>query len=683
MALDIETKGNNPVDSQSVIVGIGLSDKRGSVYLEVSSVEDVRLIGEVLKCKNVRLLGHNLFFDASYLYRDLGYHLNWAHCTYALYKYLATEGYPGQKWGLKDAQAELLGWTETNETALGEWLVANGLKKQHGAPNWAEMWQAPASILGHYCALDSDATYLLFTEVLLPGMRRTAGGRYHEGDYYGPTFIKFLLKNIEQRFSGISISVPELLDYNNELHKRIAESEKQFRSESTIRPVLDEYKANIIAEHVTNEPSRYKKLKVPQEPPRFKKNGEVSINWLKWQERKEAGEFEPRESKTWQNWNEKLEEIKRSDPFNIHSGPQKQWLFYEKLGYTPTLFTDSGQPAVDERALKGFGEPGRLLIVNNELVKEQGYVQAVIDNLRNDKIHLSFRIPGTLTGRLAGASGLNVQQMPKVKGFLETWKCRPNFKIVEFDFTAVEQVVLAELSRDPSLWKLYGPTARPNDIYLFTGAYLPVIGPKIRAAGYDPDNPTPEGINAAKKAAKKERQIAKTVVLGSSYGAGAPKIAQTLRLSGVEITDNEAKAIHSGYWALYKGVKEFEAELVRQWKNNDGWVYNGIGRPIGIAEDYIKDIVNRVIQSTAHDCLILFLGIVIDQLDVANIDWKPWILDWHDELMIEVREDQAEMAARIIDGICLDLLNEKLGGKIKLKGGAEIVDNLAQIKCAE
>ena len=34
----------------------------------------------------------------------------------------------------------------------------------------------------------------------------------------------------------------------------------------------------------------------------------------------------------------------------------------------------------------------------------------------------------------------------------------------------------------------------PQDIYLFNGAHLKGLGEKIRAVGYDPDNPTPEAI---------------------------------------------------------------------------------------------------------------------------------------------------------------------------------------------
>jgi hypothetical protein len=56
--------------------------------------------------------------------------------------------------------------------------------------------------------------------------------------------------------------------------------------------------------------------------------------------------------------------------------------------------------------------------------------------------------------------------------------------------------------------------AKPTDVYLFVAANLGgELGRKIRAAGFDPDNPTKESVAKAKKDAKKERNIAKLLHL--------------------------------------------------------------------------------------------------------------------------------------------------------------------------
>jgi hypothetical protein len=134
MALDIETKGNDPADPESVVVGVGLSDDRGSIFIDLraSHPDTWTWLLQQLDRHQVPLLAHNLFFDASYVMRDLrnaghptGW-LNWLHCTYALYRLLATEGWAGQRWGLAEAQADLLGWEKSNKDVLAEWLVENG-----------------------------------------------------------------------------------------------------------------------------------------------------------------------------------------------------------------------------------------------------------------------------------------------------------------------------------------------------------------------------------------------------------------------------------------------------------------------------------------------------------------------------------------------------------------------------
>jgi DNA polymerase I-like protein with 3'-5' exonuclease and polymerase domains len=219
-----------------------------------------------------------------------------------------------------------------------------------------------------------------------------------------------------------------------------------------------------------------------------------------------------------------------------------------------------------------------------------------------------------------------------------------------------------------------------QDIYLWVGSQLPVIGPIIQASGYDPKNPTPEGIAAAKKQCKKERGIAKVVVLSSGYGAGAKKIFQTLVLSGVDITLNQCKQIHSGYWELFKGIKVWEKELRRQWIDNGGWVLNGIGRPLAICEDREKDLVNSVCQSTGHDCTILWIVILSELMDEAGLDWQPWLIDFHDEGIVAVKEGQEEQALNILTVLAPKRMNEILGGIIPLKLAGTIADNLADIK---
>jgi DNA polymerase I-like protein with 3'-5' exonuclease and polymerase domains len=231
------------------------------------------------------------------------------------------------------------------------------------------------------------------------------------------------------------------------------------------------------------------------------------------------------------------------------------------------------------------------------------------------------------------------------------------------------------------MMKIYGPGAKPNDIYLFNGSQMGgFVAAAIRGAGYDPDNPTPEGIAAAKKLAKKERSISKVYSLAAAYGAGPGKIRSTLAMDGVEISLNEAKRMHGAYWGIYKGVKQYGRWLEAQWERNGGWVLNGIGRPICVAEDFKRDLVNRVCQSTGHDLFMAFAALLSEELDKADIQYKPFNWDLHDACYFLVPDEYVSVARNIVDVVVVQRAAELLGGKVGLKWDANVCKTVADDK---
>lgn len=702
IAVDIETEGTNAALDTTRIVGIGLSNIQYTVYFDrASCTEDAwGAILDYLATPGLELIGHNIFFDGAFLLRDSKVKYNWVACTYGLYRQLATEGFNGQSWSLKTAQVELLGWTETNEAELDQWLVDNDLfttlsvepkaghypkvynnEQRYARPNKSQMFRAPREILGYYCGLDAFSTYALYVEVLLPCLRRFPSVFSANFAEYNRAWLKNVELAIEQQIRGIRVDQERLLRYRTELEGRITEARESFLGYTDVAPLVKEFNQIKLRAVKDTEPEKYKKLKLPKQPAvKYKKDGSISKAWTSWQHKTaEILEAGPEVSKNWENWKVRYDAAALEQKFNLNSGLHRQWLFYDKLKYPVLLRTDKGGPAVDKRALLGFGPSGKLLKGYNDLEKELGYVEGCLANINNGLIHPQFRIPGTLTGRLAGSGGINLQQLPKSAGYLSCYHARPDYVWVDFDFTALEQVVMAELTKDKTLYKLYGPGMPKQDVYLFNGAFLPIIGKAIRDAGYDPDNPTIERINQAKKLAKKERSISKVITLGSSYGMGPKKLKMTLNLEGVNISEDEAFAMYRSYWQLYKGVKDYQAYLESQYRLRGGWVYNGIGRPISVAPDYTKDLVNRVVQSTGHDILILFNAILFRLFKEKELEVYPIIHDFHDQVIVETRENRAE-EVRLTFIEALAILNLELNPVIPLTGEPNIVRDLAEAK---
>ena len=593
---DYETKGTEPNDfPNSRIVGIGIASDTSSVYLPIPLNRQyyVNSVFDILIDADCSLVAHNLFFEGQWTLRYLkqNYDLvKWHRCTYLSYKLLASEGWDGQTWGLKDAQTSLLGWKNTNEVRLDEWLVSNsyvtgsvskkflemtpeakleyyGSKENRNKknqrkikPDKGEMWRAPEAVLGEYCCLDAYSTRALWTEVLEPAERRFA-----VLPDFTTKYIRLLHYLVKQKVRGIEVDVSKLREVLKEWELKSAQAMQDFLESDVVRPHAEAYLE-----------AQMKTKYFDKRPAKLKKNGEISKTYLNWQARRETVEADCR--------------------FNPNSNTQLAWLFYERLGYEVQKTTQTGDPSVDKQALPQLGEAGRLLHLYGVVDKERQYIEAAVNIEIDGRIHPSFRVPGTLTGRLSGAGGLNLQQVPKVRKYLECYRARKGYKWVQCDINSLEKVVLAERSRDEALWNLYGPDAKPNDVYLYDGAHLPGFREDILAAGYDPINTTAEMISQVKHSCKSVRKKVKPASLGFGYGMGPKKYGRTMRMLGFDVTDEDAFEVWKAYWKLYGGVKVWETELLRQLQKNDGWFLNGIGRPMGVHADKTKDIVNR-------DCL--------------------------------------------------------------------------------
>jgi DNA polymerase I-like protein with 3'-5' exonuclease and polymerase domains len=632
VALDIETTGLDPYLDN--MVGLGLAYRSAAVYINVSvqNTEVMRQIWELII--KLPLIGHNVMFDGRWLASIVGdYRVNWIGDTYGAAKHLASEGYDNQSWGLKDLQLSQLGWEVKGDEELAEWLIANGHTKTGGKADKSRMHLAPVSILGKYCALDADSTYQLWTRVYAPVFKEhPAYLRYHREEYM--TLVNLL---IAQQNGGMLIDRTSLQSLKNSL----SEDAEKYRIEFLNLQVIKEYQEEF-------------KLKAARKkwdkgsPEVWTKSGKIS--------------------KVYVNWVNSISKVYREAEMNINSGVQLRELFYNRLytaskhvpdqgktTYTVTTergkvtleATSSGAPPVSSGALKWFGEPGRVIANYNLEVSE-----------RTGRAYPGWRVPGTLTGRLSGSEP-NLQQIPKHEGFLRCLIPDDGYTLIDADFAALENVIMAEYSRDKNLLKLYGPTAKPNDGYLFFGSMLPVIGPRIRSAGYDPDNPTPEGIARAKKEAKKERGIAKVLVLSDAYGAGPATKHRKLLEDGVNISLEEVTNMHRTQMELLQGVQTLRNDLMTEWRRNRGYIINGFGRPTAVADKYTKDLSNRLIQSTGHDCTMRWIYFINRLIRERKIDAKPFIVDLHDQSIWQVRTDQVQVMAQVMQDAC-QFLNKEL-----------------------
>lgn len=631
-AIDLETKGVDASYPETEVVGIGLANDQHCFYIDGShgwppGIQDFLLASS--------FTSFNVMFDGSFLQKFTGRWLNWVGCSFGLFKQLTSEGWSGQSWSLEQLQLNVLGWAGTNKTAMDAALKERGLGKD-------AMWQLPAEILGPYCASDADAAWQgwhVLVEAAQPFPQLM--------DYHQRLFMTEVRLLAEQQFRGMRVDQDRL---------ESCRANNEGRIEASMSAFLDHPE---VAHHIGSYNQEVEDVWKASEPPRLTKAGEESKNWMKWWERR-----------------------KKLPIFNPNSKTQLRWLFFDKLGFKPVKYTETGLPSVSKKVLPAFGEPGMMLAEHNMYVKRRGYIARTIEkSARDGLVHPQFNSVGTVTTRLGGSGGLNLQQQPKVVDFMGAFCARPGHKLIQADAEALEPTVLAEFSRDKTLWSLYGPGAKPNDVYLFVAAKMGELGKEIRKF-YDPENPTKESIGAAKKQCKNDRAVAKKFHLMGTYKAGPPKIQEDMALEGIKLPLSDVRRMHREYWALWPGVLRFEEQLKDMWEANGGWIPSALGTPICVAHSLLKDINNRFCQTSGHQILQLWIYYTDKLRRERRVEMYPWLVDLHDEMFFEAPEDQAAAAQQVIED-ALALTNQELGMDIKIKGPAAIVDDMAAVKCPD
>lgn len=680
VVVDFETTSLNFLAPEFKVVGIGIAGKglEGGIYFSLKTGQNPKQLLKALCGRE--LIAHNVTYDAGVLERltidhslptTLSKAWPWKWDTISMYFHLSQHEWPQQRYGLKAVQVDVLGWEDKGDVKLDEWLSERGLKK-------GDMSQAPDEILGEYGCYDVQSTFQLY-EHLLPQLQNFPDAVEFISEVEVPYHYRAIT---EMRFAGMQMDVPRLHKLQTNLRAEVEGFYHKFMYHDAVYPWVS----------AVTEAKR-EELRETQ-PPKYTKAGKVT--------------------KRWDNWNKKVIYFTPEDWFNVNSKQQLRDLFFQsiysasevrpvigwdgsqrefkggKLMWEADLYVDgktvahewaSKQPnlPVDKEVLGKLGEVGAMLLQYNKQNKLLGYVTGMIESLVDGVHHGQLRPLATMTGRAGGSGGVNLQQIPKDPEYLECFIAREGHTLIDADVTALEPCVLAELSECQNYMKLYGPEAKPNDIYLFVGSNTEALGEKLRSYGYNPDNPTADAITLTKKNLKKERGIAKVLHLSSGYGAGPNKIWKTLVGQGVDLSLDDAKGIHRDYWELFKRIKEYEQELLSERENNGGYIVDGLGMPTTIGKFKKKDILNSLIQGTGHRILVRHIANVMKLRDKTGLDFKFWIADIHDQTTIETPSHLTNAVLELFRE-AEDLTNAELGGIINLKIEPEAAQNFAPFK---
>jgi len=319
--------------------------------------------------------------------------------------------------------------------------------------------------------------------------------------------------------------------------------------------------------------------------------------------------------------------------FNINSPQQLGKVLFEDLNLGVVKKTKTGF-STDSKVLNALATehalPAKILEYRGLVKLKNTYVDTLPTMTDNQgRIHGRFNQAVTATGRIS-SSEPNLQNIPirteLGRRIREAFVAPPGYVLVSADYSQIELRILAHITGDPALLEAFATEA---DIHARTASE--VFGLPL------------DEVTSA------QRARAKTINFGIIYGMGAHKLAGELGIS-----QKVAKAYIDGYLAKYPGVHAY-IERVTEEAMQTGFVTTLLGRRRSIAainsrnfnerEAAKRIAVNTPIQGSAADIIKLaMLGI---QKKLAGLESRL-ILQVHDELVLEVREDELETVSELV-----------------------------------
>ncbi|HHT9141911.1 MAG TPA: DNA polymerase I [Candidatus Wujingus californicus] len=350
--------------------------------------------------------------------------------------------------------------------------------------------------------------------------------------------------------------------------------------------------------------------------------------------------------------------INAGHEFNINSPKQLGEILFKKLELPQTRRTKTGL-STDANVLATLAwhhSLPKLVLEYRKLTKlKNTYIDALPEmiNQRTGRIHTSFNQTVTATGRLS-SSGPNLQNIPIRtdigrqirRAFISTEK---DTVFLSADYSQIELRILAHFSDDKALVSAFQQdkdihSAIASDIY-----NTPI------------DNVTAE-----------MRRNVKAINFGIIYGLSEFGLS---RDTGLPL--EEARRFIESYYNLYQGVKRFRDSAIDEARLH-GYVKTLFNRKRLIPDinsdnkkrrNFAERIaINTIIQGTAADLIKVAMNNIYNKLINGKYEARM-LLQIHDELLFEVKENKLESFRLMIQDEMIQAVRLNVSIKVNIKTG--------------
>lgn len=326
------------------------------------------------------------------------------------------------------------------------------------------------------------------------------------------------------------------------------------------------------------------------------------------------------------------------EEFNLNSPQQIGELLYSKMGLKGKK-TSSGRYNTSAEVLEQLAEENeiasKILEYRMYTKLKSTYTSALLEARdKQNRVHTTFSQTVVNTGRLA-SSNPNLQNIPNKPGLGQKIRAcfvaRKGYKIVAADYSQMELRLLASVADVKALKEAF---AQGIDIHAATAAR--VFGLPYEAVD------------------KEHRRRAKAINFGIVYGISQFGLARQLG-----IRREEAKNYIDSYFRIMPEVRQYMTNTIL-FAREHGYVETPLGRKcsvFGINSPTARTMsfaeraaINAPIQGGAADIVKLAMQRVYWALKEQNID-AQLLLQVHDELVLEVRENEVEKVSALLKQI--------------------------------
>lgn len=287
------------------------------------------------------------------------------------------------------------------------------------------------------------------------------------------------------------------------------------------------------------------------------------------------------------------------------------------------------------------------------------YVKGIRKRLYGGRVHPTFNLHGTTTGRLA-CRNPNLQNIPRESSIRKQFvPAKPDNVFIQVDYSQAELRVLSFLAGDTYFRDIFNEGKR--DLF---DELTPILYP-------DADKATME------EAEWKELRIrVKAYVYGLSYGREAGSIATEFGISVREAVEGM-----NAFFSVIPEIVEFREETKRKVLNQEDLVTPWGRRrrfPL-ITKENKHSVLNEALafmpQSTASDMCVMALTNV--RQDLVGTGYVRNIV--HDSLLIECHEDDAEEVVEITNKRMLEAAEFIVGDYVKFATDYKIGKNWGEV----